>query len=179
MPRLFAAFQPPAAVLDPLANRVAAVTEVAETIVGDLRWTPRANWHVTLCFYGEDEIASRWSALLPRLTGLVAPRLRLAGGGTFGGVLWVGVRPAEPADATALTELAEASGADPNEFTAHLTIARWRSRGSRIDTRGLSGLFTDYTGEWFAPTEVALMRSEPGPRGPKYHVEQRITLPGR
>jgi 2'-5' RNA ligase len=178
MPRLFTAFRPPETALDELDARVAAVAGIAEAIVPDLRWTPRENWHITLCFHGEDDIDARWSALLPRLTGLLAPRLRLAGGGIFGGALWVGVRGAEPADVTALADLAEAAGADPAEFTAHLTVARRRSL-NRINTRELTGLFADYTGEWFAPGEVALMRSEPGPRGPKYHVEQRVELPHR
>lgn len=180
MPRLFTAFTPPAAECDLLAARIAAITEVAQAIVPELRWTPKANWHVTLCFHGEDDLAVRWAALRPRLAGLPAPKLRLAGGGTFGGVLWVGVRPAGPADATALADLAQAAGADPAEYTAHLTVARWRARpGARVDIRGLAGLFADYTGEWFAPGEALLMRSEPGPRGPKYHVEQRLTLSGR
>ena len=180
MPRLFTAFAPPAAECELLAARVAAITEVAQAIVPELRWIPMANWHVTLCFHGEDEVADRWAELRPRLTGLPAPTLRLAGGGTFAGVLWVGVRPAGAADATALAGLAEAAGADPDEYTAHLTVARWRARpGARTDIRGLAGLFADYTGEWFAPEEVALLRSEPGPRGPKYHVEQRLTLSGR
>ena len=179
MPRLFTAFAPPETELDSLATRIAAIAPVAESIVPDLRWTPRANWHVTLCFHGEDDVAARWATLLPRLTGLPAPKLRLAGGGTFGGVLWVGVRPSSPADAAALAGLAEAAGADPADYTAHLTVGRWRARpGARIDIRGLSGLFADYTGEWFAPGEVALMRSEPGPRGPEYHVEQRLVLTG-
>ena len=179
MPRLFTAFRPPESALAELDARIGAVAGIAEALVPDLRWTPRDNWHITLCFHGEDDVASRWSALLPRLTGLAAPRLRLAGGGSFGGVLWVGVRGVEPADATALADLADAAGADPAEFTAHLTVARRPSRGSRINTRELTGLFADYTGQWFAPGEVALMRSEPGPRGPKYHVEQRVELPGR
>jgi 2'-5' RNA ligase len=180
MPRLFTSFSAPLAEYSRLAERITAIASLAEAIVPDLRWTPAANWHVTLCFHGEDDAVSRWAALLPRLADLPAPTLRLAGGGTFGGVLWVGVRPAGPADATALADLAVASGADPAEYIAHLTVARWRSRpGARIDIRGLAGLFADYTGGWFAPSEVALMRSEPGPRGPKYHVEQRLVLPAR
>ena len=177
MPRLFTCFRAPATEEDRLDARVTAIAPVAESLVGDLRWSPRANWHVTLCFHGEDEIAPRWAAIAPKLAELPAPTLRLAGAGTFAGVLWVGVRPAGPADATALAELAEAAGADPAEFTAHLTIARWRSRDRRIDVRALAGLFADYTGEWFVPGEVALMRSEPGPRGPNYTVEQRMSLP--
>lgn len=175
MPRLFTCFHAPAAEEDRLATRVAAVAPAAEALVGDLRWTPRANWHVTLCFHGEDEVASRWASIAPKLAGLPAPTLRLAGAGTFGGVLWIGVRAAGPRDATALADLADAAGADRAEYTAHLTVARWRSR-SRIDTRSLSGLFADYTGAWFVPGEVALMRSEPGPRGPSYHVERRSML---
>ncbi|HEY4021904.1 MAG TPA: 2'-5' RNA ligase family protein [Pseudonocardiaceae bacterium] len=179
MPRLFTALHPPSTELDRIAARVTAITPIAEALVPDLRWTPRVNWHVTLCFHGEDDVESRWATLRPRLTDLPAPRLRLAGGGTFGGVLWVGVAPAGPADATGLADLAEAAGADPAEYTAHLTVARWRARpGARIDARGLAGLFADYTGGWFTPSEVVLMRSEPGPRGPKYHVEQRLALSG-
>jgi 2'-5' RNA ligase len=180
MPRLFTALCPPSTALDPLAAHIDAIGPVAEAMVAGLRWIPRANWHVTLCFHGEDEVATRWAALRPGLAGLRAPKLRLAGGGTFGGVLWVGVRPADAAALADLTELAEAAGADPEEFTAHLTVARWRTRpGVRLDTRGLAGLFTDYTGQWFAPGEVLLMRSEPGPRGSKYHVERRLALPDR
>lgn len=180
MARLFTAFAPPETELDALAARVAAIAPAAASVVPDLRWTPRASWHVTLCFHGEDDIAARWAVLRPRLTGLPAPTLRLAGGGTFGGVLWAGVRPAGPADAAALAALAESAGADPAEYTAHLTVGRWRSRPNvRINTRALAGLLADYTGEWFAPGEVALMRSEPGPRGPEYHVEQRLVLAGR
>ena len=180
MPRLFTALRPPSTALDPLAARVEAIAPVAEAMVAELRWIPRANWHITLCFHGEDEVADRWAALRPRLAGLPAPKLRLAGGGTFAGVLWVGVRPAGSAGATALADLAEAAGAEPAEYTAHLTVARWQARpGARVDTRGLAGLFADYTGEWFAPAEVALLRGEPGPRGPKYHVEQRMSLPGQ
>jgi 2'-5' RNA ligase len=177
MPRLFTALRPPATELDRLAARVDAIAPVAQAMVPELRWTPPANWHITLCFHGEDEVAQRWAALLPRLAGLPAPRLRLAGGGTFGGVLWAGIRPAgDPA----LLDLAEAAGADPAEFTPHLTVARWRTRpGGRIEKPGPAGLLADYTGEWFAPGEVLLMRSEPGPRGPKYHVEQRLALPGQ
>jgi 2'-5' RNA ligase len=175
LPRLFTCFRAPAAEEDRLATRIAAVAPAAEALVADLRWTPRANWHVTLCFHGEDEVADRWSAIAPKLTGLPAPTLRLAGAGTFGGVLWIGVRPAGSRDANALADLAEAAGADRAEYTAHLTVARWRSRG-RIDTRSLTSLFADYTGEWFVPGEVALMRSEPGPRGPNYHLEQCTTL---
>lgn len=176
MPRLFTCFRAPAAEEDRLEARIAAVAAAAQSLVGGLRWTPRANWHVTLCFHGEDEAAARWAAIAPRLAELPAPTLRLAGGGTFGGVLWIGVRPAGPADASALADLAEAAGADRADYLAHLTVARWRSGGSRIDTRSLAGLFADYTGERFVPGEVALMRSEPGPRGPSYHVEQRMTL---
>jgi 2'-5' RNA ligase len=175
LPRLFTCFSAPDAEYDRLEKRIAAVAPVAEALVGDLRWMPRANWHVTLCFHGEDEVAPRWAAIAPKLADLPAPTLRLDGGGTFGGVLWAGVRPAGPRDANALADLAEAAGADRAEYTAHLTVARWRSR-ARIDIRSLTGLFADYTGEWFVPGEVALMRSEPGPWGPRYHVEQRTAL---
>jgi 2'-5' RNA ligase len=47
--RLFVAIAPPAGVLDALDARAAPL----RTARGDLRWTSREAWHVTLAFLGE------------------------------------------------------------------------------------------------------------------------------
>lgn len=179
MPRLFSALYPPRDVLDHLADRLAGIAEAA----ADLRRSPPERWHITLGFYGEDDLDTRRDWLRPRCSGLTAPRLRLAGAGTFAGVLWAGVRPDTPADAAALTELAVAAGADPQTYVPHLSLARWQNRHepkptgrTPVDVRGLTALLTDYTGPWFVPTEARLLRSESVPLGHRYHVEDRLAL---
>ncbi|HEX3781590.1 MAG TPA: 2'-5' RNA ligase family protein [Pseudonocardiaceae bacterium] len=188
MPRLFSALRPPRDALDHLAARLTGLLDAfdathADRAAADLRRSPQEGWHVTLGFYGEDDLDTRRDWLRPRLSGLRAPRLRLAGAGTFAGVLWAGVRPDGPADAAALTELAVAAGAEPEEYVPHLSLARWRRRHEPaahgrdpVDVRGLTALLTDYTGPWFLPTEAYLMRSESVPNGHRYHVEDRLSL---
>lgn len=172
MPRLFSALLPPDGVKDDLADRVVTVSADAPR----LRWIPADRWHVTLGFFGDHDDENRRAEWLDRrVTGLPSPRIRLTGGGAFSGVLWVGVEAAGQADATALTRLAEAAGAeDGREFRAHLSVARARSGRLRRGTaRDLLG---DYAGPWFTPDRVALMRTDRGPSGLAYRVVASVPL---
>ena len=90
--RAFVALIPPADVVGELADAVAPV----RTAHPDLRWTPSAQWHLTLAFLGEVD-----EGVLPDLTARLARAARrhppatlaLAGGGRFGDrVLWTRVR---------------------------------------------------------------------------------------
>lgn len=100
--RLFTALLPPAHVLDgtgQLADKVAELRALDGS--ARLRWTDRANWHVTLAFYGEVDDAEV-DALRERLARAAARarplRLRIAGGGHFGDrALWAGITGAGPA----------------------------------------------------------------------------------
>ncbi len=166
MARLFSALVPPASALDDLAARLTDAS---------VRWTPRARWHITLGFFGDDDDPDRRAKWLRRrVTGRPAPALRLAGGGTFRGVLWVGVDTPTDADAHRLARLAQAAGAGRRGFQPHLTLARWRSAAP--DEDALIALFAGYTGPWFTPTEVLLMRSELGSGGPTYTAVESLPL---
>jgi 2'-5' RNA ligase len=90
--RAFVALIPPAAAIAELAEAVAPVREAHP----ELRWTPAAQWHLTLAFLGEID-----DGVLPELTERLAraarrnPRVSLAatGGGRFGDrVLWTRVQ---------------------------------------------------------------------------------------
>ncbi|HEX7661852.1 MAG TPA: 2'-5' RNA ligase family protein [Pseudonocardiaceae bacterium] len=163
MARLFTALLPSNEAVEDLAVRVARASDSIDD--PRLRWVPPDRWHVTLGFFGDDDSPqprSRW--LTRRASGLTAPKLRFAGNGAFGGVVWVGVSPASDEDAAALARLARASGADQRRFQAHLTVARWRKGGpNRSAQHELARLFDAYSGPWFTPAEVVLMESTPGP----------------
>lgn len=169
--RLFSALLPPRAVTDDLA---AWLADHAAGLPAELRWTPVDRWHVTLGFFGDDDDPHRRSAWLRgRAAGRPAPRLRLAGGGTFPGVLWVGV---STPDERRLTQLAKAAGAGRRGYRPHLTLARWRSGDP--DRSVLAAALAGYAGPWFTPDAVALLRSEPGPGGPAYTTVDRLPLAG-
>jgi 2'-5' RNA ligase len=163
--RLFTALWPPEAAVDHLATRLPGRWPAG------VRPTPASRWHLTLCFHGDAADPEECGERLEALAGSVAPTLRLAGSGSFPGVLWVGVRPRGAADARALTVLAAAAGADPDAFRAHVTIARWR--------RGVTppaGALTGYRGPEWTPDEVALVASHAGAGGPRYQTLRRIRL---
>jgi 2'-5' RNA ligase len=187
--RLFSALVPPAPVLDHLAGWLAE-----HPIDAPLRWGPRDRWHVTIGFFGDDDDPDRRTKWLRRrVAGRLAPALRLAGAGTFPGVLWVGVRPDTETDARRLATLGQAAGAGRavssppaparpgrTAFHPHLTLARWRS--GTPDRDALIAVFAGYTGPWFTPDELLLMRSDFGMRGehgsggPTYTTVDRLPL---
>ncbi len=127
-----------------------------------VRPTPARRWHVTLGFYGNDAtVPERADFLDSQLAGLAAPSLRLAGAGTFPGVLWVGVEPVTPADREGLRMLAAAVGAG-RKFQAHLTVARWR-----LDQPGhvMVSQLASYRGPAWTAGTVSLVSSATGDRG--------------
>jgi RNA 2',3'-cyclic 3'-phosphodiesterase len=128
--RAFVALVPPAAVLDELAAAVAPVRATRP----DLRWTPPAQWHLTLAFLGEID-----ENVLPNLTerlgraGRRHPPMELAlnGSGRFGDrVLWTRVDPANGPRALAASVGAAARRCgipvDERPYRPHLTLARGR-----------------------------------------------------
>ncbi|MEQ3555007.1 RNA 2',3'-cyclic phosphodiesterase [Pseudonocardia nematodicida] len=137
---------------------------------GEWRPVPPERRHVTLCFHGLDRIGPRARALDDALAGTPLPRLRLAGLGTFPGVLWAGVRDDPPG---ALARLAVAAGADPAGFRAHLTLAR-RARGARGRPEFAEGAALP-AGPWWRPGAVLLVRSDLGPAGPDHTPVHRVS----
>ncbi|MFE7134560.1 RNA 2',3'-cyclic phosphodiesterase [Streptomyces sp. NPDC057638] len=184
--RIFAAVLPP----EDARAELSRALDRARALPGadGLRWTGRANWHFTLAFMGETD-----AALLPDLQerlGRAARRgepfrLRLRGGGQFGGrALWVGAA----GGISQLRLLAERSEAaarragvpmgEHRRYTAHLTVAR-----NRADTPlrpFVEELHTFEGGSWEV-TELCLVRSNlptdgvPGAR-PRYELVSRWPL---
>ncbi|MGW4060943.1 RNA 2',3'-cyclic phosphodiesterase [Amycolatopsis sp. NPDC004747] len=164
MPVLFSALLPPD---DVVAAIAAALGETGE----DLRWEPPERWHITLAYYGRDDVGSRAAWLGERLAGRPAVDVGLEKAATFPGVLWLTVAGSE------LTPLANAAGADaePRPYRPHLTLARFPR-----EEPGLAARWTDrlanFTSRRWRAAEVALMTSEREPGGPRYRVARSFGL---
>jgi RNA 2',3'-cyclic 3'-phosphodiesterase len=168
--RLFVGLAPSAAALDDLDAACAPLRPGR----GDLRWTRRELWHVTVAFLGEVGEESL-PGLLPRLERAarrhLAFGLSLAGAGAFpsparANVLWAGLS----GDRKALGELAMSVGAGarragappPDEgrrYRPHVTLARCRMPA---DVRSLVAELSGYQGPAWPAGEVHLIRSTLG-----------------
>lgn len=167
--RLFAAIVPPEEALDSLEAAV-----LRSGVRPAVRFSGRELWHLTLAFYGDDDLPARTRWLGERLRGIAAPRLRIAGAGTFPGVLWAGIG----GDLAAVEAIAAAAGTgdDRRSFHPHLTIARWRRRRPPPAIGGVAEALADYTGPSWLAHEVVLFSSELGHRGPVYTARQHFPL---
>ena len=174
--RAFVAVFPPPDVLDTVEARL----DVARRAAPDLRWSPRADWHVTLRFLGRvadvDEVVARVGpvvATLPPVDGL-----QLAGAGAFpkprhGSVLWVGVEDGTARDRLgAVATLVEAACVDAGFapegrwFHPHLTVAR---TGRAHDLRPLvDAIGPGPVGGPWTVAEVRLVASDTRPTGAVY-----------
>ncbi|MER7438659.1 2'-5' RNA ligase family protein, partial [Pseudonocardia alni] len=165
--RLFTALWPPPGAVAALTR---ALGGAPSPLPDGARRADPSTWHVTLCFHGDDDPDARAATLDIALAGAVAPRLRIAGTGTFPGVLWAGVEERDGPAAGALADLAARAGATgPRPYLPHVTLARWdRRRGDA--TVGGDGIAA---GPWWTPGEAVLVRSEPGAR---YTVLHRVPL---
>ena len=175
--RAFVALVPPAAVLDELAAAVAP----ARAARPDLRWTPPAQWHLTLAFLGEIDGDAPDQGVLPNLTERLAraarrhPPLELAlsGSGRFGDrVLWTRVDPANGPRALAASVGAAVRRCgipvDDRPYRPHLTLARGRPGA---DLRpAVEALWTFAGSRWTADV-LHLVRSRlgAGPDGTAAH----------
>ena len=175
--RLFVGLAPPAAALDHLEAACAPFRPSR----GDLRWTSRELWHVTLAFLGEagEESLAR---LLPRLERAArrhpAFDLSLAGAGAFPGlaranVLWCGLsgdRKALGDLAMSVSAGARRAGAPPPDegrrYRPHVTLARCRAP---VDVRPIVAELAGYQGPAWAAEEIYLIRSTLGGT-PRYEV---------
>jgi 2'-5' RNA ligase len=170
MPVLFSALLPP----DDVAGAItAAISASVGTADDGLRWEPPERWHITLAYYGPDDVETRAAWLGTRLAGRPAVDVRLEKAATFPGVLWLTAAGSE------LAPLAHAAGADaePRPYRAHLTLARFpREEPGRAArwTECLGG----FTSRRWRAAEVALMTSEREPGGPRYRVARAFELGG-
>ncbi|WP_103352513.1 2'-5' RNA ligase family protein [Amycolatopsis sp. CA-128772] len=164
MPVLFSALLPPADVVE-------AITAAVGTPDDGLRWEPPERRHVTLAYYGPDDVETRAAWLGERLAGRPAVDVRLEKAATFPGVLWLTVAGPE------LTPLAHAAGADaePRPYRAHLTLARFSREEPGLAARW-TGKLAGFTSRWWRAAEVVLMTSERAPAGPRYRVARSCGL---
>ncbi|MEQ0561073.1 RNA 2',3'-cyclic phosphodiesterase [Amycolatopsis sp. NEAU-NG30] len=164
MPVLFSALVPP----DDVVGAVAAALDEPD---GRLRWEPPQRWHVTLAYYGPDDVETRGEWLARRLAGRPAPDVRLEKAATFPGVLWLTVAGSE------LAPLARAAGADAEArpYVPHLTLARFPREQPALATRW-TGKLAGFTSRHWQATEVVLMTSEREPGGPRYRVARTFEL---
>jgi RNA 2',3'-cyclic 3'-phosphodiesterase len=155
--RLFVAVRPPEGVLDTLAR-------LRRPERAGLRWTSRAQWHVTLRFLGEvDDPAPVVDALdravLPPAVATLGPAVQALGRGVV-------MVPVGGVDELAVAVVA-ATGAlgtppDPRPFRGHVTLAR-RRRG------GVGAVVGEPVAARFPVTDLRLVRStQAGPGGPRY-----------
>ncbi|MGP4018177.1 RNA 2',3'-cyclic phosphodiesterase [Saccharopolyspora sp. 5N708] len=181
--RLFTALWPSEEAVRHLSSTVDRLDPdlVAEATAGlrKFRFTAPQRWHLTLCFHGDDadqqHVTDRLERRVAQLRAADPPRLRLAGAGTFRGVLWTGVEAATEADDITLRALVRAAGGDPHDYRAHLTIARWV--GGRADRELLPGLFADYAGPWWQCRELTVVCSDLREGAPVYRTVHRAAVP--
>jgi len=176
--RLFVGLAPAAAALDDLDAACAPLRPGR----GDLRWTSRELWHITLAFLGEVG-EDRLERLVPRLERAARRHLvfglSLAGAGAFpsparANVLWSGLS----GDRKALGDLAmsvsagarRAGAPSPDEgrrYRPHVTLARCRTPA---DVRPIVADLSGYAGPTWAAEEIYLIRSTLGGQEPRYEI---------
>ncbi|MER7330557.1 MULTISPECIES: RNA 2',3'-cyclic phosphodiesterase [unclassified Micromonospora] len=180
--RLFVAVYPPPEAVADLGAQVARLRVGAAAAAGiNVRLGDPATAHVTLAFLGDVEagrlvevesalgLAAEWS----RDGRAAAPRLRLAGGGSFGRgrftVLWVDLR-GEVERLQVLARLIRSRlryarlPHDEKPFRPHLTVARPGDRVPPVDVAADVATLDGYEGPEWPAAEMVLMRSHPGPR---------------
>ncbi len=140
-----------------------------------LRWQPLGRWHLTVAFLGPRSVAP----VHRRLSRLRLPApgpLRLAGAGTFGPVLWLGVDHDGWLGGLA-ADTRRALGLPSDSYRPHLTVARVRGRSApatiaHAAVEELSG----YTGPAWTPESLTLVASVTGP-SPRYQVLHTYPFP--
>lgn len=175
--RCFVAVFPP----PPAVAALRALRDRLEPDVPGLRWTAPESLHFTLRFFGnlEPDAVARAGGVLDATASRVAPfPLELRGLGVFPGwnrprVLWVGSGGGGERLAALARELERGFtgaglGAADKPFVPHLTVGRWKdARGlDRERLRSAAAGVDDVAA--FTVSEVAVVQSILGPRGPRY-----------
>lgn len=156
--------------------------------LGDVRWTPPEQWHVTLKFLGDIDAATATSmAAHVQRTPARSLRLRLEGLGQFpprgpARVLWAGLAGDRDQLAVWAAELDAAASelgvpSETRPFHAHITLGRLRTpRGAATLQAAMKAHGTNVRGAVFEPAAVALLQSELGADGSIYREVARRDL---
>ena len=164
--RLFVAVWPPPEVLD----RVAALERPA---VEGLRWATPDQWHITLRFLGETEVAPVVDALKAVAFAPFEARLGPAVGRFDQRVLHIPVDGVDDLAGAVITASARL-GRPPDDrpFHGHLTLARV-GKHARVDLRRLAGVPVE--AKWEV-SSFCLVGSRLSPAGARYEVLERFDL---
>jgi len=193
--RLFVGLFPPA---EAISHAAEAVDRISST-TPDVRWVPPERWHLTCVFLGDVPHSPRrvGTALDQALAGLPPiEEVRLAGAGTFPGVLWLGIDQkgaelrAESAAGVTIAPMVRLPSivsrirgemrslgmpVSDRLWVPHLTIGRWRSSDAEPSATGAVHALSRYGGPAFTVREVHLVQSITGPE-PRYDVLHTATL---
>lgn len=161
--RLFVAVWPPDDVLD-------AIEALPRPEAPGVRWTSRAQWHVTLRFLGDADLDVASTALAtvehPPVEVTLGPQASRLGRSVV-------CLPAAGLDALAAAVAAATAGIgkppDPRPFAGHLTLARLRHRAAC----GVAGAPFHAS---FTATELTLVRSHLEPTAARYEIVTRAPL---
>jgi len=164
--RLFIAVWPP----DEVVESIAGLPRPRPADAGaSVRWEPAERWHVTLRFFGrvdEADVGSLAEALLDAplrpARAVVGPAVEALGRHLL--CLPVAGLAELAADVAAATA-GVAAPDDDRPFRGHFTLARVRDGRARRLARLLADARVDAA---FPVTGVSLLRSDPGPEGPRY-----------
>lgn len=171
MTRLFVAIWPSPDAVAAIAVHLGRV----QTAHPELRWQPPERWHLTCAFLGPTDPARagrRIDRLLRDPPG--AEPLRVAGAGTFGPILWLGIEHGAWLDALARRIQRGLHTAD-QRFRPHITVARGRGPDARdAAAAALPDLLT-HDGPPWTPTQITLVESVTGP-APQYRIMRRWPL---
>lgn len=169
--RLFIALWPPPEVLESL--RVALAPLQAQT--RHLRWQPLARWHITVAFLADRE-EQRAVEVFKSLHLATPEPVALAAAGSFGPVLWIGLRGGEWISTMAHEARSAYRIRERRGYRAHMTVARARSAAAQQEAAEVVARLGAFVSEPWCPGELTLVRSSLGP-APEYEVIARSSLP--
>lgn len=170
--RLFVAVQPPEDVLDQVSELVTALREGGDAdSVSGMRWTGRAQWHITLRFLGEvddpdevtDALGGAGLASPGPVEAMIGPKVDLLGQSVVC-VPVAGLDGLASKVVAATEDVGEPP--DPRPFHGHLTLARLPRRG-RVDTSPWVGY--PFFAAW-PVNEVHVVQSHRQHDGSRYEV---------
>ena len=175
--RGFVALVPPLDALDHVETVVAPL----RSEFPKLRWTPRAQWHLTLQFLGPvHDVDALVDAVHARVSSAAPFTARLGGGGAFakaraGTVLWIGAAEGGDAMGALAGAVLDATAplgyvADERPFRAHLTVAR-AARPADLRDSIAAG-----PGPTWTASDVVLFDSDTRPDGAVHTVIARVPL---
>ncbi|MEX0665645.1 MAG: RNA 2',3'-cyclic phosphodiesterase [Acidimicrobiia bacterium] len=180
--RAFVAVVPPPEVLDAIGAAVGPLRER----MGQVRWAPRKQWHITLQFLGNHVDLDATARALGEGLDAAAGPARLGSAGAIpserrGRLLWIGVEQGTELLAqlaSAVADIMRPLGVEPDRdrFHAHLTVARMKRPADL--SAPVAALRAAHIGPEWPMNEIVLVRSLTKPTGAEYETIARVALSG-